>query len=444
MFRYILCISALAALLWYCPMRLIAQSPEPSISVTGIDENGLKRETFRIVRTIQVKRVYLPLLTMVFFDKNSDEIPVRYNTDPNDAELFSEKAFTDRRYAKSPPISAYYQVLHVIGSRLKASPQKIQIWGSTDGSETTADLARKRAERVKKFLVDVYKIDEQLIQVEASPDGLVPPERRSRPTGKTEENALIEAENRRVDIIGEWEIVKPIVVALSDTSVNPPKLIFTLNHALPPDRFASSELTVNQYNPDKGDDDMLVYKTFSVASPEFEWDLVENRNEQPKTNEPLRSRLLAKDVLNREYSSDEQVLEVEQRDYTKRTNVREKDGLTEFDLILFDFAKDSITATHKKIIDIIRRDGLVNVGTKITVYGYTDNTGDAKRNIERSHHRALSALTYLNEIHLDVNYYDAASVFAIGNGATDLNNDEFRTPESRMYCRTVRIRLESN
>src|SRR5664279_2393873 len=85
----------LCTLLAFCLFAPQAQGQKrPTVTHIGIDEKGTKIEDFEIVRSITVKEVYLPLLPMVFFDLESDNIPVRYRTDEDEARHFFESQFT--------------------------------------------------------------------------------------------------------------------------------------------------------------------------------------------------------------------------------------------------------------------------------------------------------------------------------------------------------------
>lgn len=448
----------LCILLWCCVFstgsELFAQSNskiKPKVGVLSFDENNNKSPTFKFIRKIENKKVYLPMLTMIFFEKNSAEIPVRYNTDYG---IFNENSFLDPVYATKPPMYAYYQILNVIGTRLNLSKQKVRLLGCTDGKEDVS-LAKSRAETIKSYWIKNYGVEASRIEImaQAQKNGLPPDSTRSRPTNKPDETELIDQENRRVEIYGDWEIVKPIMVTKGDTTTSPPDLFFDYDFGIDTSNILKVELIVQQPHPDGKATDELLLKTYNFTDgfePEFKWEVnkPENRDRQPKYETDMLITLVVTDKERRRYESEQVAIPVEQKDDTKTKVVGKSEKIVEFDLILFDYGKDNLTASHKKIIDIIKNENtnneLYDFGASVKITGYSDNTGNLVSNQTRSERRAISVSKYFKETLSYLRYFDASRVLELGSGATDLNRDQFGSPESRMYCRTVRIRIDNS
>jgi outer membrane protein OmpA-like peptidoglycan-associated protein len=68
-------------------------------------------------------------------------------------------------------LERYYNVLNIIGKRLTQNPTaQIQIIGcnsSTGVEENNLDLSRQRAEAVKTYLSNVWRVDFQRLNVES-------------------------------------------------------------------------------------------------------------------------------------------------------------------------------------------------------------------------------------------------------------------------------------
>src|SRR6185295_5519133 len=98
-------------------------------------------------------------------------------------------------------LGGYYDILNIIGKRLADKPDgTITLNGTTDGHEVNSsqakNLAKSRAESVKKYFTDVWGVSADRITIKASPNPTIPSSQR--------DTAGI-SENRRVEIIADDE-----------------------------------------------------------------------------------------------------------------------------------------------------------------------------------------------------------------------------------------------
>jgi hypothetical protein len=143
-----------------------------------------------------------PFLRVVFFDHNSSEIPERYVRYANYGETLTFEE------SQSPnPLIHHRNILNVIGQRMQMHPwAALTITGCNSNyaeEEGNLDLSKARAEAVKDYLVNVWRIAPTRLTVESR--NL--PERAS-----TSSVELGRAENRRVELqSSDAGILKPVL-----------------------------------------------------------------------------------------------------------------------------------------------------------------------------------------------------------------------------------------
>ena len=142
--------------------KLIADIPLYS------EEENLSAElTGAITVEERAMRHLTPVLPYVFFDLNDFQIPYRYN-------LLDTEEVAKIKYKPiygSNTLNNYYQVLNIIGGRLYENPKaKITLTGTNcdfDAELKNTELSRKRAEAVRDYFVNVWKIDPKRIALKA-------------------------------------------------------------------------------------------------------------------------------------------------------------------------------------------------------------------------------------------------------------------------------------
>jgi len=103
-----------------------------------------------------------PLLPVLYFSQNSDELPVRFNR--GYTSQFSEETLIN------DADSLYSQTLDVIGQRMKVDTTSLLTvvgWADKSTKTETIELAGRRAETVKKFLIKRWNISENRVIIHA-------------------------------------------------------------------------------------------------------------------------------------------------------------------------------------------------------------------------------------------------------------------------------------
>src|SRR5581483_8556576 len=212
-------------------MEIVQPRPSPappkselaaSVRISGVLRDSLGIEHEIPIPEIRVeeflRREAYPMLNYIFFAEDSADIPLRYHlySTPAEAQTFDSTAHA--QLAQKSALEIYHDELNILGRRLVERPTTtITVTGtSSNTAKEAADtsLPRRRAESVKQYLVNIWKIDPNRIVTRA--EGL--PENPSSPDTKEGEE-----ENRRVEITStDPSFLDPFVVETIDRTMNPP------------------------------------------------------------------------------------------------------------------------------------------------------------------------------------------------------------------------------
>jgi len=412
---------------------------KPQLEVYAVDQKGEKSKNFTILRKILIKSNYIPLLPMVFFDKNSSIIPERYEQDSSSTTSTEDKFALE--YFNKSTLSAYYSLLHIIGERLARDSnynEKIKLVAYNDKTESK-DIALERAKSVKLFLKNTYKINEDRIIIDEKSDATSRAKNINR-TVKQSDVEFIDAENRRVEIMGNWNITKPLFVKSYDTSYTPPSLFFKMDLGVESEKLSNQMLYGFQVNTSLGNIDTIYTNPFGNGPlKEVVWEIGKNSRPKPIAV-PMDFRLDIQLEDGQVYNSEVIQRKVENKNRTKTKDLtKNKNGVFEYNLILFEHGSAELSDTHKRILDIINEEALNVSGKTISIYGFCDTTGNIASNKKLSQQRADSVKMYLlNTLQITASQN---TINSQGVGNMDLFNDNYALPESRMYCRTVKILL---
>jgi outer membrane protein OmpA-like peptidoglycan-associated protein/ribosomal protein L31E len=391
---------------------------EGSVIAKGVDifgKEGVKKD-FKVEEFVSNRLD--PMLNYVFFEEGESKLPERYRLlSKNQADDFKPE---DLIHAKT--LDIYYNALNLIGLRLKETSGTIRLTGCNSGTgpeENNIDLARNRTEFVKQYLVQTWGIDESRITTEAR-------NLPAKPSTPIEEAEKMQ-ENRRVEIYTDNnEILKPVFIEKVDKTASPETVRFTLDY------FAEAgmkEATLTAYHKDNPQRKFI--RKFEGEIPKtIDWKITEDLTTTPETSGDIVYALEITDEKGNEFKTKEQTLVFDVVTVEKKRQAKAGDFETErYSLILFDFAKSSISKDNQEIIDFIS--GRIKPGAKITIKGFTDNTGDPDYNMKLATRRAKAARKALGK---------PATIDASING-----NELFNTslPEGRFYCRTVIITVET-
>ncbi len=397
-----------------------------NIYAIGIDTNGREvPEPTYVIEEFLTSRLS-PLLNYIFFDENSPDIPSRYTRlSSRDADDF----YVDNLFRhKTLPI--YHHILNIVGRRMRLYPEaKLKITGCNSDlgpEKRNTALSRNRAEAVKKYLTDVWKIAEDRLILEAR--NL--PELYSSPIDepdKTEENRRVELSSDNPKIL-EYVYLTDIM-----RTVNPPIVRFL------PEVKAEAGLKFWDIQVIQGN---KILKEFSSEGTELEsidwkilsqldWNINNDEAVLPSIQQPLEYRLRVIDKRNQEYRTQFKFIPIKlltvQR--KKLENLSDK-TIDRYSLILFDFDKSDIKGSNRNIVDLIKSRMASN--STVTISGYTDRTGEKEHNQNLSTNRAQSTRSALG--------VKAQSVEGFGSDVLLYDNN---LPEGRFYCRTVDVKVET-
>ncbi len=384
-----------------------------AITAKGVDFDG----NLTSVATMKVEEfisdVIHPLLPYIFFTHNSTELQSKYK------QLSSTTSFTENTLINDETLEVYYNLLNIVGKRLKDSPNSsIKLIGTNSNTGEEKDntkLSQNRADEVKKYLVNAWGIDASRITTEA----------RNLPQNSS--NISVEdgiAENRRVEIYSSDNQILDVIMA-KDTlrKADPPTLRFMTENKGAED-YDSWKVVVSQNGRV-----LKEYNGTAQLPKSIDWNLEQEQSTTPRFDSPLDYKLvLTKGSTTAEATAQlpMQMIKLSEKAINKVGDKR----IDKFNLILFDFNSAEISGRNSEIITII--DSRIEDNSTIQIKGYTDRMGDDGLNERLSNSRAESA----NK--------------AIGNGNAiskgygekiELYNNNL--PEGRMYNRTVEIIVET-
>ena len=401
----------------------------------GVMPNGERKANVKIEREEIERTTLLPLLPYIFFDVESAVIPNRYiQFSARESRVFSEQEFgvTDVTGRRSS-IAAYYNILNIIGKRLANDlHQEISIVGSTDGKES-ALIGLQRAEAVRDYLHITFGIDTSRLTIR----GMGLP---NSPTKSDNADAAAQ-ENRRVTIDGSWEIVHPVIVRDTTTTVSPPGVEFDVKTTVKD--VAGVEIRAWQLDYDNP---LYLYEHINIPKSPRMWHLDRDPSKQPTTDEDLEYEAIVHDAQHHEYESETKRLPVEQITLRRKKSgaVQGSTEVHQYNLILFDFGSSMLREDHVRIVDsLIASDGYVMPYSTVNASGYTDSTGSVDINLKLSTERAKAAADRITERFKNI--IPAANVSSNGFGKSDVLRliDGQALPESRMYSRTVYIVVQN-
>ena len=388
------------------------------IKALSQDESGSQYplDTLKIEEFISQKTS--PLLNYVFFDENSKQIPARYKTiTPEETDSFSEEILY-----KNTTLQYYYNILNIIGRRMNQYPNsKITLKAINSGigdKESSRDIFNERAQTVKRYFTDIWKIDPDRIKTQVEFVS------SNAPTAMTEQEKA--EEMRRVEITSNvWDVIKPVFSRDTIVEYRPAIISFV------PEVY--SDAGVSNWKIDVAQDRNNLVNLTGTGFPasSYEMNVSEKRNGISEAGNKIRYYIDVTDQRGQVFKSDTKVIPYQYTSImTKQEEKIEDVVVGRYSLILFDFDKADISAHNKRIIEFIK--GRITPESRITITGYTDAIGDEDYNQRLSEERAKSVANAIGFI--------AESIKGLGE--TMLLYD-VKLPEGRFYCRTVEITIET-
>lgn len=359
-----------------------------------------------------------PLVASVFNDENSDK--------PSNSSQFLYAKSDAGEFSISSLVPDVLKInqstLDIIGTRMLENPvADLILTGTIDNKAEigNSQLALNRAQFVKDYLVNNYKIAPERINVQGS--GL--PE---KPSSLKDPDGI--AENRRVEISSSNSgILKPILIEKDNQTYADPNVIEFVPYAESSDSLEEWKLSITQ----KGNE----IRTFAgFGAPEIvDWVIIPN--ELVKSEIPIEYVLWAKNSKSKEKEVSGTIPVDYYSSSKKKTEELPDKTIAKFSLILFDFDDDKIS---QKDLDIINKDilPLIKFNSTVKIFGYTDRIGDEKYNKGLAQRRALTVRKYLESKVKSAKYES----YGAGESPTLFDND---LPVGRQLSRTVQIHIIS-
>jgi len=390
--------------------------------------------TVNAPRNIPVERrvrELFPLRNYIFFDLGSTEVPNRYFSlnkeqvkefKENQLEVFTPKELSGRSKRQ---MVVYYNVINILGDRMNKKPLTTVIL--VGSSEQGPNDGRAMAESVKRYLVDIFKIDASRIDLEGREKPKIPSE---QPGGKLE-LVLLREGDRRVSIESSSPDLLMEFQSGPDAQLKPIEIISVQD--APPDSYVS----VNVAGANKA---------FTSWSLEITDESGKVQSFGPYTQESVS--IPGKSILNNRPEGDYKLTMIghtnsgkEIRKETSAHMVLWTPSTTEEMMrfsILYEFNKSTAIGMYDKYLTEIVLPG-ITTGATVIIHGHTDIIGGEDYNLKLSQARANDVKRILEKGLLEQSRTDVK--FEVHGFGEDLNMAPFENkyPEERFYNRTVII-----
>ena len=378
------------------------------------------------IYSTRVTYEYFPLRPFVFFDKGSQEVKstwvdgsARYNNiTKEERDALIEKARNtimdaehvsdadEQRYMQG---QIYYNILNIVGYRMQQKPAaNLTLTGSAPEEKDGQQLA----DVVKRYLVDVWEIDESRISTTGVVNPRIPSGTARTPAA---DRPMAEIENRRVELTSnDPEILRRAVVRAERPAreENEVFLEITTNEAI-----SNWQATIS------GNGQRKSYGPFSGKAAYLDPTGLVNSDDPEGT---FTVEVVATTADGRTLS--------DKADFDLRLN--ESDALAERHVLLFEYSEEDPDARSREFLDAVAP--RVPNNSTVIISGFTDNIGNDDFNKNLSQERA----DMVNKMLLDRTKAEGKTVStrAIGFGEdSDRHPYKNDRPEGRMYNRTVII-----
>jgi outer membrane protein OmpA-like peptidoglycan-associated protein len=375
-------------------------------------------------------RETFPLRNYVFFEAGSSEIPNRYVAlTKEQAAKFKEEqlqevqpnSMTGRSHRQ---MTVYYNILNILGDRMKRNPRAII---SLSGASAKGPAHGKaRAEAIKRYLVNVFRIAGSRIATEGRDKPRIP----SEVPGATIDLALLRAGDRRVDIEssspelmmevggGSRYMLKPVQIVAEVEDPLDSHVLFTVAGAKEAFTSWSLEITdeqgnVQRYGRSTQEDESISGNTILGDRSQGDYKVV--MLGQTKSGKVVRK---------------ESWVHLVRRDEPSKEVVRFS--------ILFDFDQSKTIASYEKFLtDIVTP--LIPDGGIVVIHGHTDMIGEVEYNENLSRERVQDARHIIEKALSNSGKHGITfQTFGFGENSRYAPFDNY-FPEGRFYNRTVII-----
>jgi outer membrane protein OmpA-like peptidoglycan-associated protein len=380
---------------------------KPPIAIGSISGKPLEVQETIVTQTF-------PLLPYIFFDSSDFSLKSNYA---------AKDSFTSEQNLSRETLPTYYNVLNIVGGRLKDKNKAIlTITGTSDGREAgnaakRRILALKRAEAVKQYLMKNWNIPATQIKTES----------RDLPElASADRYSEGNEENRRAELSSDDPgLLQPVIHSRFQE--------YAAIHKMQKFSTATDTLAiVQQWNLELFTPNGTLIRTENgLNAPPAELS-IEFGNEEMKKLGQLRA------------DSVQAKLKIIQNDGTQHSSIctvpivksQYQFEVSRLSLIVFDFDQSVISDQNKQMMRTFVQEAL-RPNSQATITGSTDKLGEAKYNKELSTARAQAVNSYLVSIKPDA---QITSVRGIGASILPFDN---ALPEGRYYCRTVSVEVKT-
>jgi outer membrane protein OmpA-like peptidoglycan-associated protein len=392
------------------PPVLAADVRAVSVDADGTEHPGV---TIRFEEFISTQM--RPLLNYVFFDEGSSAIPARYHSVRDTA------AFQVSRLHGVGTLETYYDVLNIVGRRLRQNPRAtITLTGTNAGTGAergNTELSRTRAEAVREYLTSVWGIAADRLRVKARDLPEVPSD-----TAQAE----AAAENRRVEISSSDPMILDAVFT-DDTvrTVSPPLV------RVYPSINSEAGVSTWQLGASQGAAPVASFNGSGSVPKAIDWNPAESRGFTPHSTDPIVFAMDVRDAAGQRVATPSEQLPVEQVTLRQKREEGAADKRTDrYGLILFDYDRADLNAANERIAALIR--SRIPAGASVSITAFTDRIGEEDYNMRLSEARARATARAIG--------VPETAARGVGESRELYDND---LPEGRFYSRTVEILVES-
>ncbi|MBM2816359.1 MAG: OmpA/MotB domain protein [Ignavibacteria bacterium] len=393
--------------------KIIIKAGIKSVGVIDGEEQPFSRIRIEEFLSKNIK----PLLNYIFFDNNSAEIPGRYKQIiKGDTANFSLK-----KMHNLPTLDCYYEMLNIVGMRLKATPEaKLKITGCNSDENTEKNniaLSLARANAVADYFIKTWNVKTEQIIIESR-------NLPAKPSNTSEQDG--EEENRRVELDCDvYKILEPLTTTDTLREITPPIIRFysEIQPKIPLRTWKITILHLGRF--------LKIFEGKDSLPDRVEWNLNGENIPIVLGLDSIAYNLEITDTLGNTYQTLPKTLPIQQQTLIRKIEEHLSDKkINRFSLILFDFDEYRLNPQHSPIIDLVREN--IQANSKVKILGYTDRMGEALYNLLLSDKRAKETATALQ--------FKSIKTKAIGESLLLYDNI---LPEARFYCRTVEIIVEN-
>jgi outer membrane protein OmpA-like peptidoglycan-associated protein len=364
---------------------------------------------------------YFPLVTSVFFDSTSSDIPSRYTRlGTSEASTFTENDLLDsakvgkldmtQRMAEQ--MNVYYNVMNIYGARLRANPgTTVTLIGSAPGRGDGATMARN----VRDYLVNTFGIDSSRITIDDRDMPRVPSGSARTPT---EDRPLTAEENRRVEFVTKpQDLGTPVRIRTVDNAPIENDLVLNINDD---SKIRQWQIVIT------GEGKSQTYGPFTHASQRVDpRDIMSGLSNGRFTAEVIA---VTNDGQRISQTKDFELVK-------KETPVKQAHRYS----IIFGYGQDDPVRGYENFLRSTVA-AQIDPGSKVYIIGHTDAIGDAAVNYSLSTKRANEVRDIIRSEATKLGRSASYEVVGYGeeeSGSTFRNN----IPEGRFYNRGVIIEV---